>query len=442
LPALEAILLKTSLLKTSPAAMTAADIQRNIVAVWRIEQPRLITSLSRMLRDVPLAEDLTQEALLAALEHWPATGIPQKPGAWLLATAKRRALDHLRRTKMLARKHEMIALDIEQEQQAMPDLDAALDDDIGDELLRLIFTACHPLLSREARAALSLRMICGLTTEEIARAFLLPDATIAQRIVRAKRTLSESGLAYETPRGEQLSERLASVLEVVYLIFNEGYTAARGVDWLRPQLCNEALRMGRVLTSIAPHEPEAHGLLALMELNASRTAARTDAAGDPILMLEQNRALWDQLQIRRGLQALGRARELGGAGGFYVLQAAIIACHAEAGTADATDWPRISGLYAELAKLVRSPVIELNRAVAVGMAEGPQAALSIVDRLVHEPALKNYHLLESVRGDLLNKLGRYQEASAAFEAAAALAGNQRERDLLSRRAAEAATQSI
>ena len=422
--------------------MTAADIQRNIVAVWRIEQPRLITGLSRMLRDVPLAEDLTQEALVAALEHWPATGVPERPGAWLMATAKRRALDHLRRTKMLARKHGMIALDMAQEQQAMPDLDAALDDDIGDELLRLIFTACHPLLSREARAALSLRMICSLTTEEIARAFLLPDATIAQRIVRAKRTLSESGLAYETPRGEQLSERLASVLEVVYLIFNEGYTAARGVDWLRPQLCNEALRMGRVLTSIAPHEPEAHGLLALMELNASRAAARTDAAGDPILMLEQNRALWDQLQIRRGLQALGRARELGGAGGFYALQAAIIACHAQAGTADATDWPRISGLYAELAKLVRSPVIELNRAVAVGMAEGPEAALSIVDRLVHEPALKNYHLLESVRGDLLNKLGRYQEARAAFEAAAALAGNQRERDLLRRRATEAATQSI
>jgi RNA polymerase sigma factor (sigma-70 family) len=422
--------------------MTAADIQRNIVAVWRIEQPRLITSLARMLRDVPLAEDLTQEALLSALEHWPATGVPEKPGAWLMATAKRRALDHLRRTKMLARKHEMIAGDMAQEQQALPDLDAALDDDIGDELLRLIFTACHPLLSREARAALALRMICGLTTEEIARAFLLPDATIAQRIVRAKRTLSESGLAYETPRGEQLSERLASVLEVVYLIFNEGYTAARGVDWLRPQLCNEALRMGRVLTSIAPHEPEAHGLLALMELNASRAAARTDAAGHPILMLEQNRALWDQLQIRRGLQALGRARALGGAGGFYALQAAIIACHAQAGTADATDWPRISGLYTELAKLVRSPVVELNRAVALGMAEGPQAALVIVDALVHEPALKNYHLLESVRGDLLNKLGRYHEARAAFEAAAALAGNQRERDLLNRRAAEAATQSI
>jgi len=418
--------------------MTAADLHRTIVAVWRIEQPRLITSLSRMLRDVPLAEDLTQEALLAALEHWPATGVPEKPGAWLMATAKRRALDHLRRGQMLSRKHEMIACDMEREQQAMPDLDAGLDDDIGDELLRLIFTACHPLLSREARAALSLRMICGLTTEEIARAFLLPEATIAQRIVRAKRTLSESGLAYETRRGEALSQRLSSVLEVVYLIFNEGYTAARGADWLRPQLCNEALRMGRVLTSIAPHEPEAHGLLALMELNASRTAARTDAAGEPILLPDQNRALWDQLQIRRGLQALGRARELGGADGSYALQAAIVACHAQAMTADETDWPRISGLYAELAALVRSPIVELNRAVAVGMAEGPEAGLSIVERLAHEPILKGYHLLGSVRGDLLQKLGRHEEARAAFEAAAALAGNKREQDLLRRRAAEAA----
>jgi RNA polymerase sigma factor (sigma-70 family) len=418
--------------------MTAAGIHHTILAVWRIEQPRLITSLARMLRDVPLAEDLTQETLLAALEHWPPTGIPEKPGAWLMATAKRRALDHLRRGQMLARKHEMLASDMEQEQQAMPDWDTALDDDIGDELLRLVFTACHPLLSREARTALALRMVCGLTTEEIARAFLLPEATIAQRIVRAKRTLSESGLGYETPRGEELSERLSSVLEVVYLIFNEGYTAARGEHWLRPQLCHEAVRMGRVLIAIAPHEPEAHGLLALMELNASRTAARTDAAGEPILLLEQNRALWDQLQIRRGMQALGRARELGGAGGFYALQAAIVACHAEASTAAQTEWSRISGLYAELAALARSPVIELNRAVAVGMAEGPEAALVIVDGLAHEPALKTYHLLGSVRGDLLQKLGRFEEARAAFEAAAELAGNRREQDLLRRRAAEAA----
>jgi RNA polymerase sigma factor (sigma-70 family) len=418
--------------------MTEADIHRTILAVWRIEQPRLITGLSRMLRDVPLAEDLTQETLLAALEHWSTTGVPEKPGAWLMAVAKRRALDHLRRGKMLAAKHEAIVRDMVQEQQAMPDLDSALDDDIGDELLRLIFTACHPLLSREACAALALRMICGLTTEEIARAFLVPEATVAQRIVRAKRTLSESGLSYETPRGEELSERLASVFEVVYLIFNEGYTAARGEEWLRPQLCHEALRMGRVLASIAPREPESHGLLALMELNASRAAARIDQAGDPVLLLDQNRALWDQLQIRRGMLALSRARELGGAKGFYALQAAIIACHAEAATSDATDWRRICGLYAELAALVRSPVIELNRAVAVGMAEGPEAALSIVDALAGEPALRNYHLLPSVRGDLLQKLGRHDEARAAFEAAAELAGNKREQELMRRRAAEAA----
>jgi RNA polymerase sigma factor (sigma-70 family) len=414
-----------------------ADTHRAILAVWRIEQPRLITSLARMLRDVPLAEDLTQEALLAALERWPATGVPERPGAWLMATAKHRALDHLRRRRMLARKQELVAREMEAEQLAMPDLDSALDDDIGDELLRLIFTACHPLLSREARAALALRMICGLTTEEIARAFLMPEATIAQRIVRAKRTLSESGLAYETPRGAELSARLASVLDVVYLIFNEGYTAARGEDWLRPQLCHDALRMGRVLTSIAPHEPEAHSLLALMELNASRTAARIDAAGEPILMLEQNRALWDQHQIRRGMQALARARELGGAGGAYALQAAIIACHAQARTAPDTDWSRIAALYAELAAVARSPIVELNRAVAVGMAQGPEAALAMVERLVGEPALKAYHLLPSVRGDLLHRLGRFEEARAAFEAAAALAGNKREQDLLRRRAAAA-----
>ena len=415
-----------------------SSIHSSILAAWRIEQPRLITGLSRMLRDVPLAEDLTQDALVAALEHWPVTGVPEKPGAWLMAAAKRRALDHLRRDRMLARKHDVILGDMEREQRAMPDLDAALDNDIGDELLRLIFTACHPLVSGEARGALALRMICGLTTEEIARAFLLPEATIAQRIVRAKRTLSQSGLAYETPRGEELSQRLASVLEVVYLIFNEGYTAARGEEWLRPQLCSDALRMGRVLASIAPREPEAHGLLALMELNASRTAARTDADGEPILLMEQNRALWDQLQIRRGLRSLARAGELGGSGGFYALQAAIVACHAEASTPDDTDWPAIAALYAQLAALVCSPVIELNRAVAIGMAEGPQAALDIVDRLADEPALKTYHLLGSVRGDLLRKLGRFEEARAALEAAAGLAGNKREQELLRRRAAEAA----
>jgi RNA polymerase sigma factor (sigma-70 family) len=418
--------------------MTAAEVHRAILAVWRIEQPRLITSLARMLRDVPLAEDLTQEALIAALEHWPRTGVPEKPGAWLMASAKRRALDHLRRARMLERKHAMIAGDLEEEQQAMPDWDSALDDDIGDEMLRLIFTACHPRLSREARAALALRMVCGLTTEEIARAFLLPDATIAQRIVRAKRTLSESGLAYETPRGDERSERLASVLEVVYLIFNEGYTAARGEDWLRPQLCNEALRLGRVLTRIAPHEPEAHGLIALMELNASRAAARVDAAGEPILMMDQNRTRWDALQIRRGMLALGRAQRLGGAGGVYALQAAIVACHAEARSAEATPWPRIAELYAALAAITRSPIVALNRAVAVGMAEGPQAGLAIVERLAQEPALKAYHLLPSVRGDLLRKLARFEEARVAFEEAAALAGNKREREFLRRRASEAA----
>ena len=418
--------------------MTAAGTHRAILAVWRIEQPRLITSLARLLRDVPLAEDITQEALIAALERWPETGIPERPGAWLMTAAKRRAFDHLRRRRMLDEKHELITREMEEDEQIMPDLDTALDDDIGDEMLRLIFTACHPLISREARVALALRMICGLTTEEIARAFLVSEATIAQRIVRAKRTLSESGLSYETPRGEELSQRLASVLEVVYLIFNEGYTAARGENWMRLQLCSEALRLGRILTSVAPQEPEAHALLALMELNASRAAARTDAAGNPILLLEQNRSRWDRLQIQRGLKALMRAQELGGAGGAYALQAAIIACHARARTADETDWRRIADLYGELAGLLRSPVVELNRAVAIGMADGPEAALEIVESLRDEPVLRGYHLLPSVRGDLLCKLRRYDEARRAFEAAAALAENQRERDFLMRRAGEAA----
>nr|WP_210304077.1 RNA polymerase sigma factor [Rhizobium esperanzae] len=407
------------------------------MAVWRIEQPRLITSLARLLRDVPLAEDLTQEALTVALERWPKTGIPERPGAWLMTTAKRRALDHLRRRRMLDQKHQMIVREMEEEEQIMPDLDTPLDDDIGDEMLRLIFTACHPLISREARVALALRMICGLTTQEIARAYLVSEAAIAQRILRAKKTLSDSGLAYETPHGEQLSQRLASVLEVIYLIFNEGYTAARGDNWFRLQLCNEALRLGRVLTSVAPLEPEAHALLALMELNASRAAARTDAAGDPILLLEQNRGRWDRLQIQRGLKALTRAEELDGAGGIYALQAAIIACHAKAMSADATDWRRIAGLYAELSGLLPSPIVELNRAVAIGMVDGPEAALDIIESLRDEPALKDYHLLPSVRGDLLYKLGRFDEARRAFEAAAALAENKREHDFLMRRAGEA-----
>jgi RNA polymerase sigma factor (sigma-70 family) len=426
---------------TQSAAMTAADIHAAILAAWRIEQPRLITSLSRMLRDVPLAEELTQDALVAALEDWPKSGVPERPGAWLMATAKHRALDHLRRGKMLTRKHEMLALDFEREQQAMPDFDASLDDDIGDEMLRLIFTACHPLLSREARAALALRMICGLTTEEIARAFLIPEPTVAQRIVRAKRTLSESGLAYETPRGEELSERLASVLEVVYLVFNEGYTAARGDEWHRPQLCNEALRLGRMLTAIAPQEPETHALLALMELNASRSAARIDAKGDPILLMEQNRVRWDQLQIGRGMRLLKKVGSLGGAGGFYALQAAIVACHARASGADDTDWRAIATLYEELLALIRSPVIELNRAVAVGMADGPAAGLAIVEALVEGGELRNYHLLPTVRGDLLERLGRHEEARAAFETAAGMTANTREQEMLKRRAAAAASRT-
>lgn len=419
--------------------MTTADIDQTIRttihATWRVVQPRLIATLSRMLRDVPLAEELTQDALVAALEAWPAIGVPDNPGAWLMTTARRRALDHLRRGKMLADKHDMLARDMLQEQEIVPDFDTGLDDDIGDELLRLVFTACHPILSREARAALALRMICGLTTSEIARAYLVPEATISQRIVRAKRTLSGSGLAYETPGGEGLSERLASVLEVVYLIFNEGYLAARGEEWLRPQLCDEALRMGRVLAGLAPDEPEVHGLVALMDLNASRARARTDANGDPILLMDQDRTRWDWLQIRRGLRSLDRAGELGGAGGFYALQAAIAACHARAETAANTDWQRIVQLYADLARLVRSPVIELNRAVAVGMAEGPQAGLDVLDQIAGEPTLAAYHHLPAIRGDFLQKLGRFAEARQAFEAAAQLASNGRERALMERRAA-------
>jgi len=416
--------------------MTAADAHRAVLAIWRIEQPRLITSLARMLRDVPLAEELTQEALLAALEHWPAAGVPERPGAWLMTTARRLALNHLQRVPMLERSHAMLLRELEQDQMLPPDYEATLDDDIGDEMLRLIFTACHPLLPYDARPALALRMICGLTTAEIARAFLVSEATVAQRIVRAKRTLTESGLAYETPRGEELTERLSSVLEVIYLIFNEGYTAARGDDWQRPDLCGEALRLGRVTVAIVPHQPEVHGLLALMELNASRTAARTDPAGEPILLLDQDRTLWDQLQIRRGMRSLARAEELGGAGGFYALQAAIVACHARAARAAETDWLRIALLYAELSTVTRSPIVELNRAIAVGMAEGPASGLAILDRIADAPELKSYHLLPSVRGDLLRRLGRYEEARAAFETAAALAGNKRERDLLLKRARE------
>ena len=418
-----------------PSGAAQSVVHRAVLAVWRIEQPRLITSLARMLRDVPLAEELTQDALVAALESWPETGVPERPGAWLMATAKRRALDQLRRAPMLARQHRMIAAALEVEQGVMPDFDSDLDDDIGDEMLCLIFTACHPVLSHEARAALALRMVCGLTTEEIARAFLQAEATVAQRIVRAKRLLSESGLSYETPQGEERNERLPTVLEVVYLIFNEGYTAARGEDWLRPQLCDEARRLGRVLTALAPEEPEVHGLMALMELNASRNAARTSPDGDPILLMDQDRGLWDALQIRRGLEALGRAWALGGDGGFFTLQAAIAACHARAPNQASTDWPSIVELYARLSALTRSPVVELNRAVAVSMVAGPAAGLEIVEALSALPSLKRYHLLPSVRGDLLQHMGRFSEARAAFIAAAALTGNARERTLLELRAA-------
>ena len=415
--------------------MSVADTHRAVLAVWRTEQQRLVAILARMLRDVPLAEELAQEALVLALEKWPESGVPENPRAWLITAGKRRALDHIRRDQMLARKHQTLARDLESEQD-MPDLDAALDDDIGDDILRLIFTACHPLLSAEARAALTLRMVGGLTTDEIARAFLAGEGAIQQRIVRAKRTLSESGLAYETPHGPELRARLSAVLEVIYLIFNEGYSATRGEDLMRPQLCDEALRLGRILAGLAPDEPEVHGLLALMELHASRTPARTDAAGDPILLPNQNRARWDRLLIRRGLAALARAEELGGADGFYALQAAIVACHARAAAAADTDWNQIAALYSRLAAQTRSPVVELNRAIAVGMAEGPQAGLGIVDQLTDEPALKTYHLLPSVRGDLLARLGRNTEARAEFLRAAQLAGNDRERAFLEKRAAD------
>ena len=428
--------------------MTQAGVHRAILAAWRIEQPRLITSLARMLRDVPLAEELTQDALVAALERWPQTGVPERPGAWLMATAKHRALDHLRRAPMLARQHRAIAAALDAEQNAKSDfepdldLDGGRDADFGDEMLRLIFTACHPRLSPDARVALALRMLCGLTTGEIARAFLQSEAAVAQRIVRAKRLLSESGLAYETPRGEERARRLPAVLEAIYLIFNEGFVAARGEEWARPALCDEARRLGRVLTALAPDQAEVHGLMALLELNSSRDAARTGSDGEPILLMDQDRGLWDALAIRRGLDALDRAQGLGGAQGFYTLQAAIVACHARAATAETTDWRRIAALYAELAALTRSPVVELNRAVAVAMIEGPAAGLAIVQSLADAPALKGYHLLPSVRGDLLQRLGRLDEARAAFTAAAALAANTRERALLERRAASCVPSSI
>jgi RNA polymerase sigma factor (sigma-70 family) len=413
--------------------MMTSETHRTIDAVWRIESARVIAGLARIVRDVGVAEELAQDALVAALEQWPASGVPNNPGAWLMATAKHRAIDFVRRNKRLERKHEEIGRQLEAQQEP-PDLDAALDDDIGDDLLRLVFTTCHPVLSTEARVALTLRLLGGLTTDEIARAFLVSEPTVAQRIVRAKRTLADKQVPFEVPRSAELRERLSSVLEVIYLVFNEGYTATAGDDWMRPGLCEDALRLGRILAGLMPQESEVHGLTALMEIQASRSRARVGPSGEPILLLEQNRARWDQLLIRRGLAALEQAERLGGARGLYALQAAIAACHARARTPDETDWQRIAGLYAELATLMPSPVIELNRAVAVAMAFGPAAGLALVDTLTSEPTLQGYHLLPSVRGDFLFKLGRRDEARIEFERAASLTRNVRERELLLDRA--------
>ncbi len=421
--------------------MTTADAHRTIDAVWRIESAKLIAGLARLVRDVGLAEELAQDALLAALERWPETGVPDNPGAWLMAAAKHKAIDHLRRNRLLERKHEELGRELEAREMTVPDFEAALDDDIGDDLLRLVFTACHPVLSAEARAALTLRLLGGLTTEEIARAFLVSEPTVAQRIVRAKRTLSEARVPFEVPRGAERAARLASVLEVIYLIFNEGYSATRGDDWVRPALCEEAQRLGRILAELTPDEPEVHGLVALMEIQASRLRARVGRSGEPILLLDQDRGRWDHLLIRRGMTALARAERLGGALGPYALQAAIAACHARARTAAETDWARIAALYDALAQLAPSPVVELNRAVALSMAFGPAAGLDIVDALMEEPSLKTYHLLPAVRGDLLAKLGRTDEARAEFERAASLTHNSRERDLLTERARACQTDS-
>jgi RNA polymerase sigma factor (sigma-70 family) len=415
--------------------MTATDTHSAIDAVWRIESARIIAGLTRIVRDVGLAEELAQDALVAALEQWPQSGIPDNPGAWLMAAAKNRAIDLWRRNKRLELKHAELGRELQAQQElAVPNFEAALDDDIGDDLLRLVFMSCHPVLATEARVALTLRLLGGLTTDEIARAFLAPEPTVAQRIVRAKRTLAEEHVPFEVPRGTELASRLSSVLEVIYLIFNEGYSATAGDDWMRPALCEDALRLGRIVAELAPKEPEVHALVALMEIQASRSAARTGASGEPILLLEQNRGLWDQLLIRRGLAALERAEKLDHARGPYALQAAIAACHARARTSQETDWPRIVGLYEELGRLMPSPVVELNRAVAVAMASGPATGLEIVDALVSEPSLKTYHLLPSVRGDFLFKLGRFAEAQAEFHRAASLTRNTRERNLLLDRA--------
>jgi RNA polymerase sigma factor (sigma-70 family) len=413
----------------------AIDAKRAIEAVWRIESARLIAGLARIVGDVGVAEELAQDALVAALEQWPESGVPEKPGAWLMGTAKHRAIDLIRRNQRLGRKYEELGQELLAQELDAPDFEVAVDDEIGDDLLRLVFTACHPVLSTEARVALTLRLLGGLTTEEIARAFLVPVATVQQRIVRAKRTLTEAHVPFELPPTPELAERLASVLEVVYLIFNEGYAATAGEDWMRPGLCEDALRLGRVLAELAPKEPEVHGLVALMEIQSSRSRARKGPSGEMVLLLDQDRGRWDQLLIRRGLAALQRAEDLGGAFGPYALQAAIAACHARARTAEDTDWKRIAALYDALAELAPSPIVELNRAVAVSMAFGPAAGLEIVDSLTAEPALGTYHLLPSVRGDLLAKLGRHGEARAEFERAASLTRNEPERKLLLERAA-------
>ena len=395
--------------------MTASDAHRAIEAVWRIESARIIAGLARIVRDVDLAQELAQDALVAALEQWPESGIPDNPGAWLMAAAKHRAIDLWRRNKRFEHKHEELGRELQaQQEMAVPDFDAALDEDIGDDLLRLMFTACHPVLSSEGRVALTLRLLGGLTTEEIARAFLVPEPTVAQRIVRAKRTLTEERVPFEVPRGPELAMRLSSVLEVIYLIFNEGYTATAGEDWMRPALCEDALRLGRILAELAPQEPEVHGLVALMEIQASRLDARNGPSGEPILLLDQDRARWDQLLIHRGLAALQHAEELGGALGPYALHAAIAGCHARARTAAETEWQRIAALYGALAQLMPSPIVELNRAVALAMAFGPAAGLELIDTLASEPSLKAYHLLPSVRGDFLFKLDRFGEAQAEF----------------------------
>ena len=420
-------------------AVTATDTHRAIEAVWRIESARIIAGLTRIVRDLGVAEELAQDSLVAALEQWPESGIPDNPGAWLMAAAKHRAIDHFRRNKRLERKHQELGRELQaQQEMAVPDFDAALDDNVGDDLLRLMFISCHPVLSTEARVALTLRLLGSLTTDEIARAFLVPEPTVAQRIVRAKRTLAEAEVPFEVPRGAELTARLSSVLEVIYLIFNEGYSATAGDDWMRPALCEDALRLGRILAELTPKEPEVHGLVALMEIQSSRSRARVSSSGEPILLLDQNRAHWDQLLIRRGLAALDRVETLGGMPGPYALQAAIAACHARAVTPEETDWARIVALYEAITRLAPSPVVELNRAVAVAMAFGPAAGLELVDGLALEPCLNSYHLLPSVRGDLLFKLGRFGEAQTEFERAAALTRNARERELLLNRAAACA----